>query len=82
MQVPLNYSETGQGSAAIAMLRLRSNLTGSDYLGPLFFNPGGPGVSGVDDLVGGDGALLSGIAPQFDIVTFDPRGELTLISCP
>ncbi|KAF9069707.1 TAP-like protein-domain-containing protein [Rhodocollybia butyracea] len=72
--VPLNYSDDQEGSAAIAMLRLRSNFTGSDYLGPIFYNPGGPGVSGVDDLVGGTGAFLAGITPQFDIVTFDPRG--------
>ena len=45
-----------------------------EYRGPILFNPGGPGGSGVE-LVKTAGDILNSIlGPQFDIVGFDPRG--------
>ncbi|KIP10507.1 hypothetical protein PHLGIDRAFT_115450 [Phlebiopsis gigantea 11061_1 CR5-6] len=74
--VPLQYSDPSVGEAQIAVIMSPSNLSHSDpsYLGPLLVNPGGPGGSGID-LVLTNGDLLRTIAgPQFDIVSFDPRG--------
>jgi pimeloyl-ACP methyl ester carboxylesterase len=46
-----------------------------EYRGPVLFNPGGPGGSGVDLIAGSRGEQFSKIlGPQFDIVSFDPRG--------
>ncbi|KAL0059378.1 hypothetical protein AAF712_013889 [Marasmius tenuissimus] len=39
----------------------------------MLFNPGGPGGSGVDQILT-EGAQFQAIFPQFDIVGFDPRG--------
>ncbi len=77
MQVPLNYSEPSGGSAAIAVIRIKSPLliSGSeDYRGPILFNPGGPGGSGVDFLLRTGKSLATIVGPQFDVVSFDPRG--------
>ncbi|KAJ7597919.1 TAP-like protein-domain-containing protein [Mycena floridula] len=76
LQVPLNYSEPTGSTAAIAVIRLPSKLAPSDenYRGPVLFNPGGPGGSGVDELVASGPALASIIGSQFDLVSFDPRG--------
>lgn len=38
-------------------------------------NPGGPGVSGVQVVVSGGEMLAATIGPQFDLISFDPRGE-------
>ncbi|KJA21599.1 hypothetical protein HYPSUDRAFT_140328, partial [Hypholoma sublateritium FD-334 SS-4] len=44
------------------------------YRGPVLFNPGGPG-SGVDFIRSARGEQFSSIlGPQFDILSFDPRG--------
>ncbi|KAF8959373.1 TAP-like protein-domain-containing protein [Flammula alnicola] len=75
--VPLDYSDAEGKEAAIALVRKPSSLppTSKSYRGPLLFNPGGPGGSGVLPIVGPGGDRLSTIVgPQFDIVGFDPRG--------
>ncbi|TFK97548.1 Alpha/Beta hydrolase protein [Pterulicium gracile] len=74
--VPFNYSAPDQGNAAIAVIRVPSPLADTDaYKGPLFFNPGGPGGSGIAEWLGGTGAILSAtVGEEFDFVTFDPRG--------
>ncbi|KAF8959383.1 TAP-like protein-domain-containing protein [Flammula alnicola] len=74
--VPLNYSEPDGQQAGIALIRKPAVVPRKSefYRGPVLFNPGGPGGSGVD-LVRLAGDLLSKIlGPQFDIVSFDPRG--------
>ncbi|ESK91321.1 alpha beta hydrolase fold family [Moniliophthora roreri MCA 2997] len=76
LQVPLNYSNPEGASAAIALIRIKANVSidSAEYLGPILFNPGGPGGSGVD-LVRGRGKFLATVVgPRFDIVGFDPRG--------
>ncbi|KAK1230898.1 hypothetical protein PQX77_005976, partial [Marasmius sp. AFHP31] len=76
LQVPLDYNRPEEELAAIALIRLRANIStdSTEYRGPILFNPGGPGGSGVD-LIRGRGAMLAKVVgPQFDIVGFDPRG--------
>ncbi|KAF7358827.1 AB hydrolase-1 domain-containing protein [Mycena sanguinolenta] len=78
-RVPLNYSDPTVGTAALAVIRLPANVSEAQYRGPLLFNPGGPGGSGVDSLVANGPsfqAVLGSQSNQYDIVSFDPRGEL------
>ncbi|KAF9266687.1 hypothetical protein L218DRAFT_996260 [Marasmius fiardii PR-910] len=74
--VPLDYNDPHGETAAIALIRLPASVSPNspEYLGPILFNPGGPGGSGVDlvRMVGAPFSTLLG--PQFDIVGFDPRG--------
>lgn len=77
-QVPLNHSEPEGQEAAIALIRKPALIPSTSifYRGPILFNPGGPGGSGVDLIQGANGDLLSIIVgPRFDVVGFDPRGE-------
>ncbi|KAL0562415.1 hypothetical protein V5O48_019672, partial [Marasmius crinis-equi] len=46
----------------------------SDYRGPVLFNPGGPSVSGVSFVLALGTTLQGTLGPQFDVVSFDPRG--------
>jgi hypothetical protein len=48
-KVPLDYSEPSGPQAAIAMLKVPSKIPRGQegYRGPILFNPGGPGGSGV-----------------------------------
>ncbi|KAF9269009.1 hypothetical protein L218DRAFT_940119 [Marasmius fiardii PR-910] len=75
--VPLDYTDpSGNNTAAIALVRLPASVPpdSSDYLGPILFNPGGPGGSGVDLVKEMGTAFSTVVGPQFDIVGFDPRG--------
>ncbi|KAK7436719.1 hypothetical protein VKT23_018972 [Stygiomarasmius scandens] len=78
-QAPLNYSNPGVGSTAIAMVKLNATMeNGLEYGGPIFVNPGGPGGPGVLTLIlggpeGGE-ALQERFGNQFDVIGFDPRG--------
>ena len=75
-KVPLNYSDPNGEKVIIALTRKASLIPRKSplYQGPVLFNPGGPGGSGVD-LVLQYGDMLGAIlGPQFDIVGFDPRG--------
>ncbi|PPQ71711.1 hypothetical protein CVT26_007628 [Gymnopilus dilepis] len=75
LNVPFNYSDTSAGEATLALIRVPSTLNGTaDYRGPVLFNPGGPGVSGVDFVVQLGSLIAQAIGPQFDLVSFDPRG--------
>ncbi|KIM42722.1 hypothetical protein M413DRAFT_444393 [Hebeloma cylindrosporum] len=75
--VPLNYTDPQGQEATIALIRKPAIISPDSkfYRGPVLFNPGGPGGSGVDLLRGPNSDLFSLIlGPQFDIVSFDLRG--------
>ncbi|KAI0031333.1 alpha/beta hydrolase fold-domain-containing protein [Vararia minispora EC-137] len=78
LSVPLDYANGTDERATIAMVRIPSpfGLNGSsEYRGPLLFNPGGPGESGVDFLTGPEASTLqTRLGDKYDIVGFDPRG--------
>ncbi|KAF9472296.1 alpha/beta-hydrolase [Pholiota conissans] len=75
LNVPKNYSNPELGSFVLALSRIPSSLNGTAaYRGPVLFNPGGPGGSGVDAIVQMGAELSTIIGPEFDIVSFDPRG--------
>ncbi|KAJ7277286.1 Alpha/Beta hydrolase protein [Mycena rebaudengoi] len=74
LTVPLDYSAPQKASANIAVVRYPSKSPKSKYLGPILFNPGGPGGSGVGAVVDSGAAFATVFGDQYDIVGFDPRG--------
>ena len=72
----MSYSELEGRKIAIALTR-KPALTSPEspsYKGPVLFNPGGPGGSGVDLVRGSGEEFATILGPDFDIVGFDPRG--------
>lgn len=57
----------------LAVIRLRATDT-DNYRGPIFFNPGGPGGSGIYSLLDHGNLLQNVVGTSYDIITFDPRG--------
>ncbi|KAJ7278916.1 Alpha/Beta hydrolase protein [Mycena rebaudengoi] len=74
LQVPLDYSAPHKSVATIAVVKYPSTSPKSQYRGPVLFNPGGPGASGVELIVETGAAFATVLGAQFDIVGFDPRG--------
>jgi pimeloyl-ACP methyl ester carboxylesterase len=73
VRVPLSWDRPREGTVALAVMRRLAGRPGR-RIGSVFFNPGGPGSSGIDALRE-NGALLDGAARgRFDIVSWDPRG--------
>ncbi|KAF2756584.1 alpha/beta-hydrolase [Pseudovirgaria hyperparasitica] len=88
LEVPLNWNATNRDSepkAIVAVIRLPSKVpvTDSRYGGAIVTNPGGPGESGIHQLLT-SGKHLQTIADAgksagrdgkfFDLISFDPRG--------
>ncbi|MHB1534255.1 MAG: alpha/beta hydrolase [Acidimicrobiales bacterium] len=71
LRVPLNPAKPAGPTIALALDRKQA--TGS-RIGSLLVNPGGPGVSGVDQLPGIYGQLSPALTAHFDVVGFDPPG--------
>ena len=76
LDVPMDWLDpTEEERVVLAVLRLRAkNPKGDDYRGPLIFNPGGPGGSGIWALRDHGLALQTVVGDNYDIVSFDPRG--------
>jgi pimeloyl-ACP methyl ester carboxylesterase len=73
MRVPLDYANPSGPQVNIAVARLPARDQ-SKRIGSLVMNPGGPGGSGVDFVLGAAETLPSELRDRFDIVGFDPRG--------
>ena len=72
--VPLEWSSPTGPQISLAIIRHPASKP-KRRIGTLFFNPGGPGVSGIDTVKGaGDGLDTFGDG-RFDIVSWDPRGS-------
>lgn len=70
--VPIDYADPTGAQANLAVIRIPAR---GQRLGVLMMNPGGPGASAVDAVVGLAGSLDdTPIAEHFDLVGFDPRG--------
>lgn len=72
--VPRDWSHPADGTMRVAMARHRSEGTADERIGSLFFNPGGPGGSGLGALAYTWGILPPEARRRFDLVTWDPRG--------
>ena len=74
VEVPLDYDKPNGTKISIALTRLPA-ADPSQRIGSLFLNPGGPGGSGVDFVVGAGPSLFTEeVRDRFDLVGFDPRG--------
>ncbi|RDW94899.1 hypothetical protein BP5796_00662 [Coleophoma crateriformis] len=86
LDVPLNWNASsidGGPRAAVAIVRLPAKVPVTDerYGGALLMNPGGPGESGIHQVLSG-GKFIQDIIDSpdpssgkyFDIIGFDPRG--------
>jgi pimeloyl-ACP methyl ester carboxylesterase len=82
-ELPLDYANPHGRMIDIALIRLPASDP-SARMGSLFLNPGGPGVSGVDEVRDAAESLYSAeVLTHFDIVGFDPRfvGRSQAASC-
>lgn len=73
VQVPLDYTKPSGGKLGISVVRLPAE-DGSDRIGSLLTNPGGPGGSGTDFVRQAARTFGNDLRRRFDIVGFDPRG--------
>src|SRR3712207_815666 len=72
-QVPLDYDRPRGPTISLALTRLPATDP-RHRIGSLFLNPGGPGGSGVDFVVGAGPFLYTDeVRSRFDLVGFDPR---------
>jgi pimeloyl-ACP methyl ester carboxylesterase len=73
-RVPLDYDRPHGARISLALTRLPASDPGR-RIGSIFFNPGGPGGSGVGFLQAVGPLLYSDeVRARFDLVSFDPRG--------
>jgi pimeloyl-ACP methyl ester carboxylesterase len=71
--VPLDYAHPKGATIPIAVARHPADDPAT-RIGSLVIDPGGPGVSGIDDMANELGTLTPQLLEDFDIVMFDPRG--------
>jgi pimeloyl-ACP methyl ester carboxylesterase len=81
-QVPLDYHQPRGQMIDIAVIRHLATDP-AQRIGSLFFNPGGPGGSGVEALPLWYSLFPAQVRAQFDLVSFDPRGvgASTAVQC-
>ncbi|KAJ4246060.1 hypothetical protein NW762_013805 [Fusarium torreyae] len=72
LEVPLDYTNAGNGET-INLDLIRVKATKEPSMGSVLFNPGGPGVSGVESLLSLGEIMLPILGGQYDIVAFDTR---------
>ncbi len=71
--VPLDYAQPDGPTIPIAVARHPAEDPAA-RIGSLVIDPGGPGLSGIDDMANELSALTPQLLDDFDIVMFDPRG--------
>ncbi|KAK5658969.1 hypothetical protein OQA88_1787 [Cercophora sp. LCS_1] len=75
LDVPMDWQSPGDDERVVlAVVRLRANSSLGSYRGPVFFNPGGPGGSGIWALRDRGRDLQAIVGEDHDIIGFDPRG--------
>lgn len=77
IRVPLDYDQPRRHSIRVELIRIPASDAESRQ-GSILLNPGGPGGSGIDFVLGFGPFVGRALGPdvpaQFDIVGFDPRG--------
>jgi pimeloyl-ACP methyl ester carboxylesterase len=81
-QVPLDYGDPQGASIDLAVIRHRATDR-AHRLGALFFNPGGPGGAGTEDLPAWLELFPPTVRARFDLISWDPRGigASTAVQC-
>ena len=86
LELPLDYwNGTTNETLSLAVIRKPAKVPITDprYAGPLIVNPGGPGGSGIEYVVGAGDRLRHSVdslslddpdGKFFDVISFDPRG--------
>ena len=79
--VPLDYDHPDGQTITIALKKLPASDGNAEH-GSLFFNPGGPGGSGVEAMTSAP-RVSEELRAAYDIIGFDPRGvgQSTPITC-
>ncbi|WP_275465681.1 alpha/beta hydrolase [Streptomyces noursei] len=72
LEVPRDYAHPENGTLRVQLVRLPATGPGK-RLGSLVINPGGPGDSGVNYLMGNSDGFAH-LGQRYDLVSFDPRG--------
>ena len=70
---PLDYANPDGKKIDLAVIR-HAATDQANRIGTLFFNPGGPGGSGTEDLPQFLDLFPAAVRARFDIVSWDPRG--------
>jgi pimeloyl-ACP methyl ester carboxylesterase len=79
---PLDYANPGGETINLAVIR-HAATDQANRIGTLFFNPGGPGGAGTEDLPDWLSLFPGAVQARFDIVSWDPRavGQSTALQC-
>ncbi|MGW3248883.1 alpha/beta hydrolase [Streptomyces sp. NPDC001070] len=72
--VPLDYARPQAGDIRLAAARHGATGPRSARIGSLLLNPGGPGVSAIDDLMSFANGFSPAMRAAYDLVGLDPRG--------
>jgi pimeloyl-ACP methyl ester carboxylesterase len=84
LSVPLNYADPAGRHISLALDMIPATAPPSQQQGILLVNPGGPGESGLTLALAVAEGLSPGVAADYDIVGFDPRGvgsSVPALSC-
>lgn len=86
LAVPLDRHGRQQGQVKLAVIRAKATGTPEERIGSVFFNPGGPGGSGLDFFHMVHEQMPPRMRRHYDLVSWDPRGvgrtEPALTGCP
>jgi pimeloyl-ACP methyl ester carboxylesterase len=79
--VPLDWADTEGDTITLAVSRHAA--TGTDRIGSLLLNPGGPGGSGLEMPASMAAGAGEEVVARYDLIGFDPRGvgESTPVTC-
>jgi pimeloyl-ACP methyl ester carboxylesterase len=81
-RVPLDYADPQGSTIDLAVIRHQASDP-TNRIGALFFNPGGPGGAGTEDLPAWIDLFPAEVRQRFDIISWDPRGigASTAVQC-
>ncbi|KAF4466572.1 Tripeptidyl aminopeptidase [Fusarium albosuccineum] len=73
LKVPLDYTSLSTGRE-IDLNLFRIKATKSPFKGSILYNPGGPGESAIQSVIGSHPDFMSIFDGHYNIIGFDPRG--------
>lgn len=73
LTVPVDWAKPKGETTTVALARRRASEPAA-RIGTLLYNPGGPGGSGVDEIISSPKRFSSEVHRRYDVIGFDPRG--------